>query len=71
MAVRPEALAPGGGAFPIGGDLNGAGFAWQEDPARVGAHAEPLDVLKLPGVRDAGVALAACRGPFALSAIFC
>ena len=70
MSVRPEALDPVGGAFPIGGDLNGGGFAWPEDPERVGAHAEPLDVLKLPEVRDDGVALAACLGPLALSAIF-
>ena len=77
MSVKPEAREPGGGAFPMGGDLNGGGCAWPEDPERVGVQAEPLDVLKLPGVLDAGVALVVCLGPLprgseaALSAIFC
>ena len=76
MSVKPEAREPGGGAFPVGGDLNGGGCAWPEDPARVGVQAAPLDVLKLPGVLDAGVALVVCLGPLprgpeaALSAIF-
>ena len=60
----------------MGGDLNGEGCAWPEVPERDGVQAEPLDVLKLPGVLDAGVALVVCLGPLprgpeaALSAIF-
>ena len=61
MSARPEGPASSGGAFPTGGDLNGGG--------KLGAHAEPLDVLEPPGARDAGAAFTVCLGPLALSEI--
>ena len=65
MSEKPEGPAPSGGAFPTGasdgGALNGGG--------KLGAHTEALDVLRPPGVQDAGAAFTVCLGPLALSVI--
>ena len=71
MSERPEGPAPSGGAVPTGvedagaasdgGALNGGG--------KLGAHTEALDVLRPPGVQDAGAAFTVCLGPLALSVI--
>ena len=73
MSDRPEGPAPSGGALPTG--VEDAGTASEPNGGalygggKLGVQVEALDVLRPPGVQDAGAAFTVCLGPFALSEI--